>query len=121
MGLVKASFFIVFVSLLCTIAVLSSEGRNSDEEAFLRQLVDPESGKIDEDTVRDYNLVVFKVLFPWNHSCGEYYPRCNSITCSKLKEFVFSFYILVCSITYMRIFTPNYMLLLYDNNSRNCG
>ncbi|KAG6689522.1 hypothetical protein I3842_11G179700 [Carya illinoinensis] len=49
MGLIKSSSFIVLVSLLFTLAAVSSEERNNDEEVFLRQLVDPASGEINED------------------------------------------------------------------------
>ncbi|XP_040986357.1 formin-like protein 5 [Juglans microcarpa x Juglans regia] len=51
MDLIKTSSFIVLVSLLFTLAAVSSEERNNDEEVFLRQLVDPASGEINEDMV----------------------------------------------------------------------
>lgn len=49
MGLIKIRVFIALVVLVCTLAAVSSKERNSDEEVFLRQIVDPASGEIDED------------------------------------------------------------------------
>jgi hypothetical protein len=64
MGFIKASSFIVLVVLLCTLAAVSSEERNNDEEVFLRQLVEPAPGEIDEDLVRDNNFFVCVFFFP---------------------------------------------------------
>lgn len=69
MGLIKSSSFIVLVSLLFTLAAVSSEERNNDEEVFLRQLVDPASGEINEDMVRDYRFYLFFSLFCFSVYC----------------------------------------------------
>jgi hypothetical protein len=63
MGFIKTGSFIVLVILLCTLAAVSSEERNNGEEVFLRQLVEPASGEIDEDMVRDYNFSVLVYIF----------------------------------------------------------
>jgi hypothetical protein len=63
MGFIKTGSFIVLVILLCTLAAVSSEERNNGEEVFLRQLVEPASGEIDEDMVRDYNFFVLVYIF----------------------------------------------------------
>lgn len=53
-GLMRTSRFIVLVILLCASTSISSEERKITEEVFLSQLVDPATGKIDGDMVRDY-------------------------------------------------------------------
>lgn len=63
MGLIKTGSFIVLGILLFTLAAVSSEERNNGEEVFLQQLVEPASGEIDEDMVRDYNFFVLVYIF----------------------------------------------------------
>ena len=71
MGLIKIRVFIALVVLVCTLAAVSSKERNSDEEVFLRQIVDPASGEIDEDMVSDYSFVL--IVF------GYCYSKCNLV------------------------------------------
>lgn len=54
MGVLRTSYFIVLSILLCAWASRSSDEKKNSEEVLLRQLVDPASGEIDENLVRNH-------------------------------------------------------------------
>lgn len=54
MGIIIRTIYFIFLAfLLCSSASINSDEEKKTEEVLLNQLVDPASGEIDKDTVRN--------------------------------------------------------------------
>lgn len=53
MGAIRTCYFIFLVVVLCGSLVVSSDYRRTREEEFLCQVVDPATGEIDDNLVKD--------------------------------------------------------------------
>lgn len=53
MGVMRVSYFIFMITLLCGSLMVASEFMTTSEEMFLSRLVNPETGEVDNDMVRD--------------------------------------------------------------------
>ena len=58
MGVIRVNCLVFLVNLLCVSLAVSLDYMKVGEEAFLNQLVDPETGEIDENLVKEIALLV---------------------------------------------------------------